>query len=425
MTRTRTLTRTLGIGAAALMAVPVGAQAADYQAHLSEAISSGAAGVSPTLTLTTKIDASGASAPVPTGSLRIGIATGHLAPSAWASLTAATPGTQIGTVQSDITGPDAMPLRVLAHGRDGAGQFVRAGISVPRATAAIIGTDTIPVTIRRSTGATQIVFAMDTHAAVGKLAAAGKDSTLQTVTLALRSTLSFAGTSHAFTLNPTKAALLTNAVAIQACGQPACTTLRASATTAGASVHLPKVVTINAPGTASYGYRYSLGGSARPGDEVTLQGLTKDGLVAARGTASVRPDGSFLIRTTLRSAFGDDGELALPAAGRYAVASVEGGNATVYGIASQDTHVSLVQPRFVLQRKAGDKLHFAVRVPGADAHVRVSIKLGTKTLASGFATTSGRFFKTVAKPSATGNLRVVASVPGADTAISAATPLSR
>ncbi len=40
----------------------------------------------------------------------------------------------------------------------------------------------------------------------------------------------------------------------------------------------------------------------------------------------------------------------------------------------------------------------------------------------------GRFFKTIVKPSTTGNLRVVASVPGADTAIStrhAAEPLAR
>ena len=57
------------------------------------------------------------------------------------------------------------------------------------------------------------------------------------------------------------------------------------------------------------------------------------------------PDGTFVIRATLRSLFTDDGDLTLAARGRYAVASVEGGNATVYGIAGQDTHVALAQPQ--------------------------------------------------------------------------------
>ena len=118
-----------------------------------------------------------------------------------------------------------------------------------------------------------------------------------------------------------------------------------------------------------------------------------------------------------------------PPRGRYAVASVEGGNATVYGIAGQDTRVVLSQPRFVLQRKTGGKLlHFSIRIPGADDHVRVAIKIGSKTLVTGYATRSGTFSKTILKPAERGNLRVVASVPGADTAISnadAAQPLSR
>ena len=103
----------------------------------------------------------------------------------------------------------------------------------------------------------------------------------------------------------------------------------------------------------------------------------------------VRPDGTFVIRATLRSFFSDDGDLTLAARGRYAVASVEGGNATVYGIAGQDTHVVLSQPSFVLQRKTGGKLlHFSVRIPGADDHVRVAIKIGAKTLATGYSTNS-------------------------------------
>jgi hypothetical protein len=214
-------------------------------------------------------------------------------------------------------------------------------------------------------------------------------------------------------------------VSIQACGQPACVTLSTAASANSATVHLPKIVSVTPPQSAMYGYRYSISGAARAGDQVALQGLSKDGLVEARGKAAVRPDGSFLIRTTLRSAFSDDGDLLLPARGRYAVASTEGGNATVYGIATEDTRVTLAQPRLVLQRKPGNKLHFAIRVPGGDQHVRVAIKLGSKTLAKGYATQTGRFFKTIVKPSQTGNLRAVVSVPGADTAFSAPTILSQ
>ncbi len=202
-------------------------------------------------------------------------------------------------------------------------------------------------------------------------------------------------------------------------------TLRPAAATAGATVHLPKIVIVTAPQAAMYGYRYSVGGTARPGDRVVLQGLSKDGLVEARGSAAVRPDGKFVIRTTLRSAFSDDGDLLLGARGRYGVASTEGGNATVYGIATEDTRVALAQPRLVLQRKPGNKLHFAIRVPGGDEHVRVAIKLGTKTLAQGYATQTGRYFKTIVKPSAKGNVRAVVSVPGADTAFSAPKILSQ
>ena len=57
--------------------------------------------------------------------------------------------------------------------------------------------------------------------------------------------------------------------------------------------------------------------------------------------------------------------------------------------------------------------------------MRVAIKLGSKTLATGYATQTGRFFKTIVKPSQTGNLRAVASVPGADTALSAPKTLSQ
>ena len=424
ITTNSTLRRTAGICVAAFLALPAAAQAAGYRPQLTEAISNGAGGVSPSLTLTAKIDNGTGGTPVPTGSLRFTIAAGHLAPGAWAALISATPGTQIGTITSELTGSSPSSLRILAQGRDATGQYVRAGVSVERSTAVVIGSDTIPVLIRRAASG-NISLTIDSHVAVGRLAAKSMASTLQKVTLALRNGITAGGKSSALTLNPTKNTALTNTVTAQACGQPSCVTLRPSISVDNATVHLPKTVTVQAPQSALYGYRYSINGAARPGDEVALQGLSNDGLVEARGSAAVRPDGSFLIRTTLRSAFSDDGDLVLPARGRYGVASTEGGNATVYGIATEDTRVTLAQPRLVLKRKPGNKLHFAIRVPGGDQHVRVTIKLGTKTLAKGYATPTGRFFKTIVKPSSAGNLRAVASVPGADTAFSAPTILSQ
>jgi hypothetical protein len=421
---TRTLRRAAGICAVAALALPASAQAAGYRGQLSESISSGAPGVSPSLTLRAVIDNGAGGTPVTTGSLRFTIDARHLAPNAWTTLTTARPGTQLGTMTSELTGSDARPLRVLGQGRDATGRYVRAGLTVPRSTAIVIGADTIPMIIRRATSGA-ITFTLDTHVAVGKFAATSVAATLKDVTLALRNGITFGGKGHQLTLNPTKTTALTNSVTAQACAQPACVTLSPTTSSDSATVHLPKIVTVQAPQSAMYGYRYSIGGAARPGDQVALQGLSNDGLVEARGSAAVRPDGSFLIRTTLRSAFSDDGDLLLPARGRYGVASTEGGNATVYGIATEDTHVALAQPRLILQRKPGNKLHFAIRVPGADQHVRVTIKIGAKTLAQGYANQSGRFFKTIVKPSQKGNLRAIASVPGADTAFSVPTTLSQ
>jgi hypothetical protein len=429
MTRTfnRRLRRAAGLGAVAMLALPLAAQAADYRAQLSEQFSSGAVKASPALTLHATIDNGAAGAPVPTGYLRFSVDAKHLAPNAWASLMNASQGTLLGTFTSELGGSLARSLSVLGHGTDATGQFVRAGVGVTGANAAIIGSDTLPMVIRQSANKTRVLFALDTRPAIGMLVAKGADSTLQDVTLSLRGSITSGGKSRALTLNPVRDTALTNSVFARACGQPACTTLRTTSISSSAIVHLPKTVTLAAPVTATYGYRYSIGGTGRSGDQVFLQALSSDGLVPSSGTASaaVRPDGSFVIRATLRSTFSDDGDLTLPARGRYAVASVEGGTATVYGMATQDTHVNLAKPTFVLQRKAGSKLHFSVRVPGADSHVRVAIKLGSKTLATGYSSQGGIFSKTIVKPSTTGNLRVVASVPGADTAISDATPLSR
>jgi hypothetical protein len=421
----RRLRRSTGLAVVAVMALPLAAQAADYRVQLSESVNSGLAAAHPTLLLRANLDNADGGGLVPTGLVRFSVDTRHLSGSAWNRFMAASTGTQLGTITSDFTGPGASSLRVLGHATDSTGAYVRAGVDVPSATAAIIGSDNLTVIIRRTTSGAHITFQLDWHAAAGKLAAKAVNSALHSVTLALRGGIVYSGAGHAITQNPTGQTAMTNSVVARACAQPACTTLRPANVTSSATVHLPKSVTLAAPVSALYGYRYSIGGTGRAGDAVSLESLATNGLVPARGATMVKPDGTFVIRATLRSVFTDDGDLALAAGGRYAVASVEG-NATVYGIAGQDTHVSLAQPHFVLQRKTGGKLlHFSIRIPGADEHVRIAIKLGSKTLATGYSTKSGTFSKTILKPSLRGNLRVVASVPGADTAISNATPLSR
>ena len=420
----RRLRRATGLGAVALLALPLAAQAADYRVLFSENVNSGVGGLRPTLNLRAVLDNGSGGPPVPTGVLRFTVDSRHLSSAAWTYLYAAPAGTQLGTVTNDLSGAVASPLRVITHGKDTTGEYVRAGVDVPHSVAAIIGDDSMPVIIRRSASDAHYTYQLDIRSVVGKLAAKGAYSTLQGVTLALRSSIVYGGRGHGITLNPTATTAMTNYVTGRPCGQPACVTLRPSSSSGSATLHLPKTVSLAAPVAATYGYRYSIGGTGRYGDVVTLQSLSNTGM-PARGTALVRPDGTFIIRATLRSLFSDDGDLALPAAGRYAVASVEGGNATVYGIAAQDTHVRLAQPRFTLKRKTGGKLlHFAVRIPGADSHVRVMIKLGSATIAKGYANVHGSFFKTIRKPEARGNLRVVAWVPGADSAISDPTPLS-
>jgi hypothetical protein len=419
----RRLRRATGLGAVAMLALPLAAQAADYRSQLSESFNSGLAAARPSITLRAVIDNGAGGAPAATGILRFNIDSRHLTSSAWASMLAATPGTQLGTFSSEITGTSS--VRVLNQGKDAAGSYVRAGIDVPGSTASIIGDDNINMIVRRTPSGAHLTYTLDLRPAVGKLAARAAPATLQKVAFALRSSIHYSGKSRGITLNPVSQTVMTNSVNARMCLDPACATVAPSASSS-ATVHLPKTVTLAAPVSATYGYRYSIGGTGRSGDAVSLESLGLIGLIPQRSATMVRPDGTFVIRATLRSFFSDDGDLMLPARGRYAVASVEGGNATVYGIAAQDTHVVLSQPRFVLQRKTGGKLlHFSVRIPGADDHVRVAIKIGSKTLATGYSTKSGTFSKTILKPDERGNLRVVASVPGADTAISNPTPLSR
>ena len=417
----RRLRRATGLGAIALLALPLAAQAAD-RVQLSESFNSGAPGLRPTITMRAAIDNGAGGMPVATGIVRFTVDARHLSSSSWPSLYNAPAGTQLGTMSTEISGSGA--VRVISHGTDASGQYVRAGLDVPHSVAAIIGDDQLPIVIRRSASRSQTWFQLDTRSAVGKLTAKSAVATLQNVSFTLRASVVYGGKGHPVTLNPTRDTALTNVVTTRTCAEVTCAALLPASNRGSATVHLPKTVTLAAPVTATYGYRYSIGGTGRSGDVVTLQSLVNTSM-PPRGTTMVRPDGTFVIRATLRSLFSDDGDLEMSARGRYAVASVEGGNATVYGVAAQDTHVVLSQPRFVFQRKAGSKLHFSVRVPGGDDHVRLSIKLGAKTLATGYATRSGTFSKTIVKPAERGNLRVVASVPGADTAISKATPLSR
>jgi hypothetical protein len=418
----RRLRRASGLGAIAMLAAPLAAQAADNRVQLAESLNSGLASARPSITLTASIDNGSGGAPGATGILRFNVDARHLTSSAWGSTLAATPGTQLGTVTNDLTGTSS--LRVLSHGTDATGPYVRAGVDVPGSTASIIGDDNLVFVIRRTPSKAHLTYVLDLRPAIGRLVARGANATLTSLTLALRSSIVYGGKSHGVTLNPASVTAITNSVTARACADSACTTLAATTSTGSATVHLPKAVTLAAPVNALYGYRLSIGGTGRPGDVVNLQSLANPGL-PARGSTMVRPDGTFVIRATLRSIFSDDGDPIMPARGRYVVASVEGRNATVYGIAAQDTHVVLSQPRFVLQRKAGSKLHFSIRVPGGDSHVRIAIKLGSETLATGYSSSSGTFAKTIVKPHATGNLRVVASVPGADTSVSKATPLSR
>ena len=210
--------RACGLGAVAMLAFPLAAQAADYRAQLSESFNSGLAAARPSITLRATFDNGSGGAPVPTGVLRFNVDTRHLTSSAWASMLAASGGTQLGTVTTDLTGTS--PLRVLSHGKDPAGPYVRAGIDVPSSTAGIIGADTLVMVIRRTTSGAYLTFVLDLHDAVGKLAAKGADSTLQSITLALRSSIVYGGKSHGITYNPASVTAMTNTVTGRACASP-------------------------------------------------------------------------------------------------------------------------------------------------------------------------------------------------------------
>ena len=183
-----------------MLAVPLAAQAADYRAQLSESFNSGLAAARPSITLRAVIDNGSGGAPVATGVVRFNVDTRHLTSSAWASMLAAPAGTQLGTFSSELTG--TTPLRVLSHGKDATGSYVRAGIDVPASTASIIGDDNLVLVIRRTTSGAHLTFVLDVHSAVGKLTARAAPATLLSATFALRSSIIYGGKSRGITLNP-------------------------------------------------------------------------------------------------------------------------------------------------------------------------------------------------------------------------------
>ena len=410
----------IGLGSAALTAAPAGAAVGDYQAALKETISSGVANANPVVSLDVAFGTVNGGAPVPTGGITYRVDAGHLAPGAWKAIEAAPAGTRLGTFSSVLTGASPTDVRLQGVGRDAHGPLVHATIGVDRTIAQEIGSSIIPIVLRQTIDAKHVTISVNLQSVVGKLAALGLNSTAREATVTLQGKIAYGGALHAITLNPQIAATLTNIVTTQACAQPACSSLRVTAQQGVATVHLPKQVTLQAPELLSYGYRYSIGGTGRPGDQITLSALGSDGaLLASPWSADVRPDGTFEVRATVRSAFDSKtNELIRPAAARY-VASATEGNATVLAVAGNDTRVTLVKPLLHIQRKAGGtKLHFSVRVPGADANVKVRIELGSRTIADGTTNAAGRFTVTLPSPIKKGNLRAVASVPGADTAIS-------
>jgi hypothetical protein len=412
------------VGCGALIAQPALASPTDHQTSLKETISTGAALASPDLSYEADFSAATGATLAPTGGITWAIDAGHLSPGAWKAMQMAPDGTRVGTFTSAVTG--ATPQQIHLHGMatDAQGAYLRATIGVSRAMSLKVGSSSIAGTMRMSKNGKQLLFSVNLQGQVGRFTSLGVSSALQSATLTLQGKITYAASLHAITLNPQKLTQLNSWVSSTACATPTCATLQPTIENGFASVHLPKVVTLQAPSQLRYGYRVSILGTGQAGDKVTLATLGADGqLLASPWSAYVKPDGTFEVRATVRSGFATDDSLVRPAAGRY-VASATEGNATVLAVAPADTHVSLVTPVIHIQRKAGSKLHVSVRVPGADANVKVQIRLGSRTIASGTTSSSGAFSMTIPAPITKGNLRAVASVGGADTAISSAIPFS-
>jgi hypothetical protein len=379
--------RAAGVAAAALLALPLAAQAADYRAQFSESFNSGLAGARPAITFRTVIDNGSGGAPVATGILRYTVDTRHLTSSAWASMLAATPGTQLGTFTSELTGASA--VRVLSHGRTRWLTRPRPASTCPAAPRALHrGRQSHTIVVRRTASASHLTFVLDIRRQVGGLIARGAAATLQTVTLALRSSIVYGGKSHGITLNPAGQTALTNSVATRACADATCATV-APAVGSSATVHLPKTVTLAAPVRATYGYRYSIGGTGRSGDDVSLDALGASADPGSRGDDDAArrhvrdPRNAALVLQRRRH------RLELAARGRYAVASVE---AAMPCTASPDrtrTSRSPGRASCCCAQGGGHLLHFSIRIRGR-RRARVAIRLGGKTLVTGYSMGAGR-----------------------------------
>jgi hypothetical protein len=415
----KTAALALGLGGAALGAQPALASPTDHQTSLKETISTGAPAASPDVSFEADFAAASGATLAPTGAITWVIDAGQLSPDAWKSMQVAPAGTRLGTFMSALTGTNPQQIRVRGMFKDAQGPYLGATIGVSRAMALKVGASSVPATLRMSKDGKSLLVSVNLQGPIGRIVSLGGTGVLQSATLTLQGKITYAAALHAITLNPAKPTLLNNRVSAKACTTPACTALQPTIENGSASVHLPKAVTLQAPDKLRYGYRVSITGTGQPGDKVTLATLGTDGqLLASPWNAYVKPDGTFEVRATVRSGFASDDSLVRPAAGRY-VASATEGNATVLAVAPSDTHVSLVQPIFRIQRKSGSRLHVHVHVPGADANVKVQIRLGSKTIASGMASKSGVFSTTIPAPLSSGKLRAVASVAGADTAFSA------
>jgi hypothetical protein len=409
----------LGLGSAALVAQPALASSADHQTSLKETISTGAAAASPDLSMEADFAAASGATLAPTGAITWVIDAGQLSPGAWKAMQVAPGGTRIGTFTSALTGAKPQQVRVRGAFKDTQGPYVAATIGVSKAMALKVGSSSLPMTLRMSKDGKSLLVSVNLQGPIGRVVSLGGTGVLQSATLTLQGKITYAAALHAITLNPSKLTQLNSRVSSKACTTASCTALAPTIENGTASVHLPKNVTLQAPAKLRYGYRVSIFGTGQPGDKVTLSTLGSNSqLLASPWSAYVKPDGTFEVRATVRSGFASDDSLVRPAAGRY-VASATEGNTTVLAVAPDDTHVTLVQPIFHIQRKSGSRLHVMVHVPGADANVKVQIRLGSKTIASGMTSKSGVFSTTIAAPISSGKLRAVASVAGADTAFSA------
>ena len=128
----RRLRRATGLGAVALLALPLAAQAADNRVQFAESFNSGVAGLRPSITLRAVLDNGSGGAPVPTGIAPLHARLAIISTSsAWASMLRRRRPARSSARSRASSRPGNSPLRVISHGKDATGQYVRAGVDVP------------------------------------------------------------------------------------------------------------------------------------------------------------------------------------------------------------------------------------------------------------------------------------------------------